>query len=187
MNIDTLQIKRVTSNWDTHKSYRPEPGEMVLIALEDVDTIGADRTITFGDVDVNITSKEFGGKLFPIFVFGNKNRDTLEALAKSPQRFIEEGSLQVRILETLEAYRSGINPNNVDTTYGVGDSKAFARADHTHGINKKTITDVLKDGNFEYHGIQIGTADPTDELSGIKGSIGDIYIRYEATPQSGDE
>ena len=166
MNIETLQIKRVTGNWDTHKTYKPLKGEYVLVDIPNSDI---PKTLVLG----NSTNGVDG--------------DTLDELLSKPDCVIPLKNYVDATKTTLENKITTLKPTSSSTenitsnSASMGEATTFAPSDHTHKITKETVTTVLNaDANdFNYHGIRIGTYDPTE--GGITGNAGDIYIRYEET------
>ena len=156
MNIETLQIKRVTGHWDDHKGYIPPKGEYVLIDIE-----GHPKTLVLGES----TTTESG--------------TTLEQLLTKDSCIIPFKSNIAGIIDMkLDEVRPDNNTNNISAdSSDRGSSRKFAYSDHTHKIEKDTITSVLKDTNdFGYHGIKVSTRVP-DETT--PGNVGDILIVYE--------
>ena len=155
MEIESLQIKRVVANWDTHKNnYIPKNGEYVLIDVE-----GSPRVVVLGD-----------------------GKTTLGGLVASSSNVMpSKGDVIGVVTNSIES----LNPTTSDTTTNVetvypsnGVSKKFARSDHKHGITRQTIESILGtnmdvEGNFNCRKIKIGTGTPNG------GSVGDIYIKYK--------
>ena len=158
MEIETLQIKRVTGNWDEHKSIKPLKGEYILVDLADN---SRPKTLVLG------TSTD------------GVNGHSLEDLILNDEHIIPFKSDITKLTNTLSGLNPTENTQNISSeSNDKGNGTSFAYSNHIHKIEKKTITDVLKDDNgFEYHGIKIGTDDPND--INLPGNIGDIYIRYE--------
>jgi hypothetical protein len=158
MEIETLQIKRVTGNWDNHKGYKPLLGEYVLVDIQ-----GKTKTLIMGN-----------------------GSDTLESIFENAECVIPFKNYVDETKTTLDGKITNLKPASSSTPLDItkdsssmGNAPTFAPSDHTHTITKETITDVLANGEFIYRGIQIGTLDPTE--SNITGEKGDIYIRYEET------
>lgn len=197
MNIETLQIKRVTGNWDSgvayvvngvtvygHKHYVPEKGELVMVCVGNYSFRITDANSKDEAVDFNATES-------PFIIVGD-GLNSLEYLSMSvagvggTHLFIPARSLNAltgtNISHYIDSIRADSVPSQVDSASSRGDSSKLARADHTHGISKDTIINAIKptDGYGKgYHNIQIGTSDPN--TANVKGNKGDIYIRYEQT------
>lgn len=163
MEIETLQIKRVTGNWGTHKTYEPLKGEYVLIDLGGTNPTKP-KTLVLG------TGIE---------------GDTLDKLLSKPECVIPFKNYVDGVKTTLEGQITNLKPESgspesiTSDSSSMGDADTFAPSNHKHQITKDTVTSVLNAGanDFNYHGIRIGKDDPTE--SGITGNAGDIYIRYE--------
>lgn len=155
MEIETLQIKRVTGNWDNHKGYKPLLGEYVLVDIQ-----GKTKTLIMGN-----------------------GSDTLESIFENAECVIPFKNYVDDVQEDLEIQINRLKPTTTSTenitsnSASMGTASTFAPSNHKHKITKKTVTDVLANNGFEYHGIKFGKDDPTK--SNITGSNGDIYIRYE--------
>jgi hypothetical protein len=175
MNIETLQIKRVTGKWnDTaeykdlegnivygHKNYVPKDGELVYI---------------------NVTNVH-------MLVLGN-GVDSLESLANKNGHCIP---FQSDIKTGLDGFHGTLKPDDtIDTTpitsddNNIGSGDRFAYSDHTHKLEKPTSESILGVNTnitteFNCRRIKAGTLDPLNpsDASKIGGNVGDIYIRYE--------
>ena len=153
MDIETLQIKRVTGNWNTHKDTPTVAGEPIYIAGGLID-----------------------GYNYPILIIGEDDK-TIDDIVTAGKVFIEKNTVNTLIENGISESLSTANPNAIDTDDAVGSSDKVARADHTHKITKDTVTTVLKDTNdFAYHGIKFSKSAPTNDTPG---NIGDIIIVYE--------
>ena len=205
MNIETLQIKRVTDHWDKdveyvvngetvygHKHYVPKKGELVLInvgtfkfPIEYVSYVNIPED-TIDEIVINATDT-------PFFVIGDGTKTLSqlvvcgdeEELSDKPFVFLSSKSIieNVRdwVVRAQQLLASTLPPFPVTSEEAeVGNSVTFARSDHKHSISKDTIINIIKPTNGYgkgYHNIQVGTSDPNE--SGIEGEKGDIYIRYE--------
>ena len=175
MNIETLQIKRVTGNWDTHKSYAPEPGEPVLIALTD----SKGFNVVVNTMDNGVTLIEAGGTLNnPLLVIGTSEAKDLQTLIDQRQFYVDIGTIGSMIRGSIaECVETTSPPRDISNVSAIGELNTLSRADHTHKITKDTVTTVLKDTNdFAYHGIKFSKNAPTKDTPG---NIGDIIIVYE--------
>lgn len=155
MDIKTLQIKRVTGNWDTNKSTLTRQGEPILID---------------GGVAPNID--------YPIIITGKDNYTIEQIISDTDNVFISRAFVDNLIAKNNTDVAPSIDPSPIGETTSKGTSSTFARADHNHKIEKSTITNVLKDttNGFEYHGIKASKNAPTNNTPG---NVGDIIIVYE--------
>lgn len=159
MDIESLQIKRITGSWGTHKGKIPEDGEMVFI----------EKGV--------ITDKP--GYTYAYIVIGN-DTNTIDELVSDSSRvvlFKEEISASINSL-----YPNNTNqdkPANISDTSSLGDSNHFAKANHSHKIDNNTINSVVKSSStlsdIGLRKVYAGTDIPSPD----KGSVGDIYIKYE--------
>ena len=167
-----LQLKRVTANWEAHKTYKPEDGEPVFIEVDNSFSIGGNQYST---------------KQHPILVIGSDN-STLENLisnmdSNSNGVYLPFSLIKSWVGENLSALSPSTNvtPGNVGVTSSLGNSTSFAKADHTHKIEKSTIESVLgvnsDTSEFRCRRIRIGSDDPN--VQNVQGETGDIYIIYD--------
>lgn len=187
MNIETLQIKRVTGNWDKHKTYVPKKGEPVFI----------DSNV----ISLYIQSPTIPETLcIPVLVFGDGIR-TLEAIVEAKEYFIDKKSVDDLISDNI-ANRTYLHQNEesfrppwVNGEKGnAGISEYFANFDHTHYLPKSAIDKALsmespetnsEEGkkallalnDFKCRRVRAGTDNPPP-----KALTGDIYIKYESPP-----
>lgn len=157
MSIETLQIKRVTGNWGTHKGELTSPGEPILI-------------------NANVIS----GIDYPMFLLGDGT--SLEAIVEKNNVFVNMLVITKLITDNNTNNASTSVPTNITNSNGdVGTSTTFARADHTHKLDATTVNTLLgitdAVDTYSYRKIKSGTSDPTKET--VKGNKGDIYIKYE--------
>lgn len=154
MDIETLQIKRVTGNWTKHQDTPTVAGEPILIAGGLID-----------------------GFNYPILIIGEDDK-TIAQIVQDGKVFLEKNTVDTLIEKGIsDRFPTDKDPEDITTNAIVGTSEKVARADHTHKIEKDIVTTVLKDGtDFEYHGIKFATEAPT---SATPGNIGDIIIVYE--------
>ena len=157
MNIESLQIKRITGNWDTHKDIIPKDGEMVFIE-EGVIPDGP-RCIVIGD-DIH----------------------TVESLVfdVSSRSFLSRQDVSIYINNLYPTSTSNKDrPGNINAYSNLGDSWHFARANHSHQISSAAINNIVKSSSvlsdIGLRKIYAGTTEPSLN----KGSVGDIYIKYE--------
>lgn len=178
MELETLQIKRVTGNWDKHKTYIPVSGELILIALKDSTGLSAGPT-AFSTVDKYIL--KFGTENNPITVSGTDEGLTLQQLVEKNNFYVDCGSVTSMITESIMNQLGDTEPLpfiSQDSSHG--SSYRIARADHTHGLGKVTVESILGVNNdtsdAHCRKISAGTSTPSPS----QGSIGDIYIKYDA-------
>lgn len=172
MNIDTLQLKRVTGNWEKHKSTVPAQGEAVLLNMDEEVTFGRDISGT-GEWVTNT-------KFYPILVIGDGNT-TLENLLHplSSKMFLSNAHMR-----TIIASMTGhdVEPQKIEekATNPEGKMTFAARADHSHILEKSAAEGILKTNEelsqFNCRRISAGTNDPVK--GNVGGSVGDIYIQY---------
>jgi hypothetical protein len=155
MDIESLQIKRITGNWNTHKTIKPKKGEMIFI----------EKGV--------ITNK-------PGYIVLGNDTNTVEEL-------VNDSSRVVLFKEEISTYITNLYPNtspydhpgNISNGVNLGDSEHFARANHSHKIDNDTINNIVQSSSTlssivlrkVYAGIDVPSPD--------KGSVGDIYIKYE--------
>jgi hypothetical protein len=155
MDIQSLQLKRVTGNWEKNKTAPTQQGEPILIEKGVIPEID-----------------------YPIIVLGKKD-ETIESVVNSDDRVFINRTFVNKCIETNNKnITSDSTPNAVAINESVGTSSSFSRSDHTHKIDGDTVKSVLKDATngFEYHGIKVSTSPPT---SSTPGNIGDIIVVYE--------
>ena len=165
MDIETLQIKRVTGNWDKHKNTPTVAGEPILI-----------NSGVVPDID------------YPIFVLGDGT--TLETIVNSGNVFVGKNIVDSLIATNNDNKVAKTNPSDVGTTADRGQLETFAREDHTHTITRDTIKGILngkvevngemKGRTFIYRTIKVGTGDPN--VVATEGEFGEIYIKYDPNP-----
>jgi hypothetical protein len=157
MDIESLQIKRITGNWDTHKTrLKPEDGEMIFI-------------------EKGVITTDSPGYI----VIGNGTK-TVEELVNDSSRvvlFKEEVSTYITNLYPNTSTQD--NPGNISNNVSLGDSKHFARANHSHKIDNRTINDIVQSSSTLDDIVLRKVYAGTDIPSPDKGSVGDIYIKYE--------
>ena len=156
MNIESLQIKRITGNWDTHKDIIPKDGEMVFIELGVIP--GGPRCIVIGD-GINTV----GNLVFNV----------------SSRVFLSKQDVSTYINNLYPSPSTQDNPGNISNEVSRGDSEHFARANHSHKIDKDTINSIVQSSptlsDICLRKIYAGDTDPSPDT----GSVGDIYIKYE--------
>ena len=164
MEIETLQIKRVTGSWNTHKTYKPSRGEYVLIDLEGTNP-NPPKTLVLGT---------------------GVDGDTLETLITKNSCIIPFKYDVVVIDEKINALTPSGTPSDIDGRSSLGSGTKFAYSNHKHGLSKSTVESVLNTNgdileSFNCRKIKCGTLDPMKSTNAatIGGSVGDIYIRYE--------
>lgn len=172
MNIEKLQIKRITSDWGIKQVYKPALGEFVLINVDNNFTIAI-----LDGVNTIVNSKTT-----PFFVVGN-GTDNVSTLIQNGKNIYLSHTAEMGFIGQLIATNSQDDaPAAVTSDNGaVGSSTKLARADHSHNLTKDTVVSLLSAdtdiSTLGYRKIMMGTEDPND--AGVTGSIGDIYIRYE--------
>ena len=150
MEIESLQIKRVIANWNTHQTYSPLKGEYVLIDLGDNKAGNPPKTLVLGT--------------------GNKE-DTLSKLIASKECVVP---FIVDVDNKISALNPTTDPTPIGETSDLGDEGHFAFANHKHKLEKSTLDNVLgNDEMFGYHRIAIGTEVPDNSV----GKNGDIFIK----------
>lgn len=155
MDIESLQIKRITGNWIKHKTIKPEKGEMVFIEKDVI----PDR---------------------PGYIVMGNGINTIEELVNDSSRvvlFKEEISTYITNLYPRISIQD--NPGNISNEVSLGDSEHFARANHSHKIDKDTINNIVQSSptlsDICLRRVYAGDTDPSPD----KGSVGDLYIKYE--------
>ena len=159
MEIETLQIKRVTGNWDKYKTIKPLKGEYVLV-----------------DTTIN-------GKITKTLVLGTstdgKDGYTLETLITKADCIIPfKSDNSEDIIANINNLQPISNTNNISATSNdKGAGTQFAYSDHTHKLEKSTAEEILNTNTniseFNCRRIKAGTGGlPTDA------KVGDIYIKY---------
>lgn len=146
----TLQLKRITNNYDTHKSEKLANGEPLIIETPIENNSLTPPFIVIGDGDSTIAELVGDGK---VFVALNSLEDFTKTL--------------------IQSNAATDNPLEVGSSSSVGTSSKYAKGDHIHSISKETIVSVL--GEDSTRKITAGIADPID----TDGDVGDIYIKYE--------
>lgn len=155
MDIESLQIKRITGNWNTHKTIKPKKGELIFIEK--------------GVITNN-----------PGYIVIGNGINTVEELVNDSSRvvlFKEE--ISDYITNLYPSTSPNDNPGNISNRFNLGDSEHFARANHSHMITGELINSVVQSSstldNIVLRKVYAGTTDPSPD----KGSVGDIYIKYE--------
>lgn len=197
MNIETLQIKRITSveGYTNNKNTEFVKGELVAIDIPGT-KLGALKRTT-GSLKTFVMT--YNTTKFLVYCHIT---DTLENILGSSDAvvYVNCGAMSTLIGTTII---NNLNPQSNktgDETTGVisnasngtgGSSTKLARADHSHGIMERTIWETLHLPDSE-----LNTIDPTDEgISNISqqrlrkitygtddptgGAEGDIYIKIE--------
>ena len=157
MNIDTLQIKRITTDdgWSNYaNTLVPKTGEYVLI---DTSTQKA-------------------------LVVGDGKRTLAKLCSDGDLKLAFMAEVEARIKEDLPSEDPGkIFNGDIDTPapncLGT-DNSGFAYANHSHKITKAEVESILKTNTTDSEGfncrrIKIGDAEPSPN----EGAEGDIYIK----------
>lgn len=147
-----LQLKRITANYDLHKTTILANGEPIII-----ETNVDNSTLTT-----------------PFIVVGD-GINTIETLIRDNKVFIGLANINSVANNLIEngGHASDIVPNDIGDNASVGTSTKYARADHTHTISKDIIVNTL--GQDSARSITSGTTEPSPTM----GEVGDIYIKYE--------
>lgn len=165
MNIESLQIKRVTGNWNTHKNYKPASGELVLI------NVNNEFTVASGMLKINTKSN-------PIIVVGD-GATTLSGLMgnTSTRMYLSSDSVKDLALALVDTETT---PKDILSGALVGTNFKASPSDHTHGVKREVLERVLGTNaditSFSCRKIKMGTKMPDSN----EGSVGDIYIKYES-------
>lgn len=176
MESDVLQIKRVTANWDTHKTYIPSKGEYVLINV--------DKQFSFGTPPYDYETSTFtmNSKDKPFFIVGDGSH-TIEELTQNNNNlsFCAVSDILNHIYSFIEQHSTNDTPQVVSTVKDAksGSSTQFAKADHIHGIQRGIIETTLGVSDsidtFHCRRIMTGNKDVTEITNA---QVGDIYIKY---------
>lgn len=164
MDIESLQIKRITGNWGTNQNYTPKMGELVMIAVNE-------------RIQFKVTNAYFpsiNAKTHPFFIMGDGEHTIGELLESDDNKAYLPYHKLAEYLRTL----SDTTPENIEKNASSGISDELSRADHTHKITKDTINDVVGSSTtlseITLRKIYAGTDEPSPD----DGSVGDIYIKY---------
>jgi hypothetical protein len=113
MNIESLQLKRITGNWSTHKSVIPKDGEMILVSL-------SDKLLTVMGTSVDTSTS-------PVIVMGN-NKDSVEKLltGECPRVFLSTGLIQeiIKKVATDNGYDQSPTKSDLETTLQVNQNNS---------------------------------------------------------------
>lgn len=148
----TLQLKRITGNYDNHKNDVLADGEPIII-------------------ETNVEEFDYN----PPFIVVGDGRSTITSLVGSGKVFLPLGSIEEIVVNIVHSGSNGADstPEGITSEASqAGSSTQYARADHKHNISKETIINSLGD---TYRNITAGVSDPNPN----DGKIGDIYIKYE--------
>ncbi len=165
MDIETLQIKRITANYDKHKTYVPKHGEFVLVD----------------------TPKEKNKKMLLV---GDGVRTVDELYIYHNSSSADYVIPNMSTINELSSEVSGLKPADGLTqpiTDGYGDNGKDAQRtktaslNHTHQLTRVVAEKVLgitEDPTigFACRRIRMGTLDPL--TNDVGGKLGDIYIKY---------
>ena len=176
METITLQIKRVTKNWDKNKSYKPKPGEIVLIALEDNEGFDIYKTTLDNGIERSIKG---GTHTRPLLIVGDKEHN-LDGLILTSKYYVDCYNIKDISKKVVATHiESSSQPSNISSESSIGSLTTFARADHQHKLERTEAETILGTNNditqFNCRRIKAGTSIPSD----TDGDIGDIFILYE--------
>ena len=184
MNIDTIQCKRITSNWDEKKGYKPDTGELVYICTGGI--FNGDAFIVIGMSNMTVEELYNAGFYF-------ESHNIVESLLEQQQTKINEGIsiaqqecndyTDSKVLHAVSA----MNPGNTvpkPVTSGSAspgsDSNKFSRVDHQHNINQEQAQNALgcNQPTNEWHCRRIMMKYNTAPTANDNGQQGDIWIVY---------
>ena len=186
MGLDSLQIKRITNNYEIHKSKVLDNGEPILIEDTVIEELGLGVVPMFVVGDGNSTISKLIED-HKIFINLNQVENVTEALIDTKI----ESKTYTAELEDEDA----IQPSWISGKRGyAGKSQIYSNWDHTHYLPREAIDDslalngrddakndsqiatLLSLGSFKCRRICAGTQDPNTYNS--KAILGDIYIKY---------
>ncbi len=208
MNIETLQIKRITGNWDGnparptelekngYKTYKPAKGEFVLISVPGhLIPVISELSVTGS----SSTSEPVRNAFSEVLVLGNGS-STLEELVNERDSKVYLPALNIiNFMKNMMAkYLSTDTPTDVafeDSSNMSGDFDIntnpipkISQAGHTHKMNLanmfKAMDDYIKDKGYGVSSNNDGMARLRCIYTGTQaptsgvGNNGDIYIKY---------
>ena len=141
MNIDSFQLKRITSDWANKKSYIPRNGEPVFISVDDtVDEIELKGVLVVGNgtdsLDKLVTSDSNRVLL---------NRAITESLISSKASAENPQSIGIpeTALKDIKYDDKTIKYPLQTPVASPGSSAEFSRADHKHPLTRDDVWDIL--------------------------------------------
>lgn len=197
--MSTLQIKRITGNWDTNKTYKPAPGEIVEIALEDT-TEGVEVSDGFLST-TRLYQWCLGTDSRPITVIGTTGDTTVLDLVTEGIFYIPAGCCVG--ISDYSIHKSVPTDGDLprDITYTTTDIKGndnkdtikFALADHTHNLEKTMIYKIMKIPHSTNQGAdgadlsalacrRISMSYNKPSKNSEYAQVGDIHIKLSSNP-----